>query len=995
MILSDSKKRIRLPAWLWLIPVALGLVYMFYPLLQTDSANSDTPDRVFCDAETVRDSLFVNGNHSFGNGLLQSDLWAFSGSYSCRVDAGDGLQFGFGYTLQHPERGALYHAEVWRFNPSKILNYLTIQEEGTGGLYLIEKESVERRADGWERVEIYFRTSTSETDNNYKIYVYTNGNAPVFYDDLLVEKVILEEGVQTEIPTLYLKIGEEGMRKLEEKRKAALQAGILVTGEDDWVTAKMHDGDSNSEQSVELRLKGDWLDHLRGNKWSFRIAMKTGGSWRGMTTFSVHNPGARSFLSEWLLHKFWEKEDVLTTRYDFTEVFLNGKSLGIYAYEEHFEKQLVESKSRREGPILHFSEEIFWSNIERQIRENGAVSYNFQPDIASYESAPVIPFNEKEIRKDSVRYRQFIQAGTLVNQYRNGGKKASDVFDLERAAKYYAITDVLGAYHGIVWHNQRYYFNPIENRLEPIGYDGFSDTPYKRHSFLGQGLSHPGKLQTGPVFASLFQDADFVESYVRYLEEYSSPEFLNSFLKSLQPEILMRQLALNEEFPEYRLDIPEILANARYMRILLYPHDEYSLVLSRNNSGAVSAINFHELPVQIIGYSRKDKGPLEQLDSPILLPAASPREYLGRLKVDSTRFSGWDEIRRMIGTSRIHHYQRVPLLVDIPENASRVYFQVLGLEEVYSSLVQPDGDWLPKMPSQELFPEGAAPSGAGFVVEGQELFFPAGKTTQTRSNILIPAGYRVYFEPGAKLDLIGGASFISRSPVFMVGTEENPVEVFSSDDSAGGFTVMETDLQSQLMRVRFQGLNTLAYKGWNLTGAVTFYEADVQMEFVSFIGNHCEDGLNIVRSDIDIQKILVNNTPFDGFDCDFCRGLIQNSVFSNTGNDGLDFSGSILEVRGCQIINNGDKGVSVGEASEVAVFQSEVQNANIGLASKDRSVLVVDELKLKDCNQGFTAYQKKPEFGGASILVRRYEATNIKRLYLVLDGSRIEFSDPD
>jgi len=35
---------------------------------------------------------------------------------------------------------------------------------------------------------------------------------------------------------------------------------------------------------------------------------------------------------------------------------LNGQDMGVYAFEEHFDKLLIESNNRREGPIVKFSE---------------------------------------------------------------------------------------------------------------------------------------------------------------------------------------------------------------------------------------------------------------------------------------------------------------------------------------------------------------------------------------------------------------------------------------------------------------------------------------------------------------------------------------------------------------------------------------------------------------------------------------------------------------
>lgn len=44
------------------------------------------------------------------------------------------------------------------------------------------------------------------------------------------------------------------------------------------------------------------------------------------------------FLYEWLFYQFWEQEDVFIICYDFVELQFNGESLGVYVYEEYFEK---------------------------------------------------------------------------------------------------------------------------------------------------------------------------------------------------------------------------------------------------------------------------------------------------------------------------------------------------------------------------------------------------------------------------------------------------------------------------------------------------------------------------------------------------------------------------------------------------------------------------------------------------------------------------------
>jgi len=124
--------------------------------------------------------------------------------------------------------------------------------------------------------------------------------------------------------------------------------------------------------------------------------------------------------------------------------------------------------------------------------------------------------------------------------------------------------------------------------------------------------------------------------------------------------------------------------------------------------------------------------------------------------------------------------------------------------------------------------------------------------------VIIPAGYEVYFRPGTKINLVNEAAIISYSPVIMQGTEENPVVVTSSDFSGNGFTVLQAEGRSKLDHVRFENLNTLDYKGWTLTGAVTFYESDVDLTNVRFYRNQCEDALNTVRSEFSAKNVRLN-----------------------------------------------------------------------------------------------------------------------------------------
>ena len=207
--------------------------------------------------------------------------------------------------------------------------------------------------------------------------------------------------------------------------------------------------------------------------------------------------------------------------------------------------------------------------------------------------------------------------------------------------------------------------------------------------------------------------------------------------------------------------------------------------------------------------------------------------------------------------------------------------------------------------------------------------------------------------------------------------------------------MQEAAERSRVEHTIFTQLNTMSENEWQLTGAVTFYESDVDMNQVTIAHNYCEDALNLVRCNFKIDGLNINNTFADGFDGDFCKGTIKNSYLHHTGNDGLDYSGSNIHVDNVILEHIGDKGISAGEEATVYIVSADISDAEIGVASKDLSEVTVQSVSLTDVGQGFAAYQKKPEFGGGSIFVSQYTAKDVKQLTISDEQSSIDFKVED
>jgi hypothetical protein len=255
---------------------------------------------------------------------------------------------------------------------------------------------------------------------------------------------------------------------------------------------------------------------------------------------------------------------------------------------------------------------------------------------------------------------------------------------------------------------------------------------------------------------------------------------------------------------------------------------------------------------------------------------------------------------------------------------------------------------------------------------------------------------------GTNLDLANGAAILSYSPIKFIGSDDNPVIINSSDSTGQGLAVLNAHEKSFLENVVFENLSAPSQNDWLLTGAVTFYESPSNCFKCQFLGSRSEDSLNIIRSNFMINHSLFQGGDSDALDVDFGEGSILNTSFVDSGNDAVDFSGSVINISELYINGTGDKGISVGENSQVTVKQIEIRNSKVSVASKDFSEIDIKDIHIYNSEIGFAAYQKKPEFGPATMSVLNGTFTDVSIMYLIeersiltLDGSRIEGTQTD
>lgn len=158
-----------------------------------------------------------------------------------------------------------------------------------------------------------------------------------------------------------------------------------------------------------------------------------------------------------------------------------------------------------------------------------------------------------------------------------------------------------------------------------------------------------------------------------------------------------------------------------------------------------------------------------------------------------------------------------------------------------------------------------------------------------------------------------------------------------------------------------------------MTGCLNFYQINFQDTSISSKNAHCEDGINIVNSFGIIQEISVEQAYADAVDIDFSEININSLKVISAGNDCFDVSGGKYALKKIFLSECKDKGISVGEKSFFQADQVIIDQAVIGVSSKDLSNTMIDDAKFLKIQKCFEAMQKKQEFGEALLRINSLE----------------------
>ncbi|MDX2470398.1 MAG: right-handed parallel beta-helix repeat-containing protein [SAR324 cluster bacterium] len=271
-------------------------------------------------------------------------------------------------------------------------------------------------------------------------------------------------------------------------------------------------------------------------------------------------------------------------------------------------------------------------------------------------------------------------------------------------------------------------------------------------------------------------------------------------------------------------------------------------------------------------------------------------------------------------------------------------------------------------------------------LEAGKILIPKG-SYYVQEDLIFPEGSHVTLAAGAKILIAEDRGVLIQGSLTVEGTKQEPVIITAKKqgEAFGSFAILGTGKEaSRINHLILSGGNEKWMNGAYFSGAFSLhYQKSVQIENSQFIGGRADDGVNIKFSKIFLKNNIFKNNFADQIDLDYCNGFVLDSSFlyeqeGDNNGDGLDISGSQIYASGNLYKNFNDKGISVGEKSNIFIINNRFESNRLGSAVKDLSNAYYLNNKYSKNLKDIQAYQKKKIFGGGNVFLDPKVATNIR-----------------
>tara|TARA_B100000886_G_scaffold325907_1_gene271917 strand:- start:1746 stop:4001 length:2256 start_codon:yes stop_codon:yes gene_type:complete len=175
---------------------------------------------------------------------------------------------------------------------------------------------------------------------------------------------------------------------------------------------------------------------------------------------------------------------------------------------------------------------------------------------------------------------------------------------------------------------------------------------------------------------------------------------------------------------------------------------------------------------------------------------------------------------------------------------------------------------------------------------------------------------------------------------------------------------------------------------YSLTGCLNFYKVNLKDINLKIKNSYCEDAVNLVYSSGSLKYVEISDSEFDAIDLDFSNIEINKIIINRAKNDCIDYSGGNYIIKVAHLNGCFDKGLSIGEKSNLNADEINITDSKIGIAVKDSSKTKINKYFSNNVTKCAMVYRKKKEYIGGQLSIENNNC-DIKK-YFVQKNSKLE-----
>lgn len=757
----------------------------------------------------------------------------------------------------------------------------------------------------------------------------------------IVKYNLISSITPTNLDKVYLEIDQESILGIELQRKLrSEQGGEISDKQKIFLPADISFKDQNYK--IKIRTKGVRAIHWREkHSTSYKIDMIGDKRLWGMEEFSFQKPITRNYTYEYLFHKLLGHVKLLNIKYFFVNLYLNDQNLGVYAVEESFSKEVIERQKRRNGPIFSLKDELgeYFPNVTYEL----------------YSENYWINQNPKLIQN----------AFTILNNLKNNETEINDHFDIDKWAKYFAIMDLTGAYHGSLLKSVKLFYNPTTALFEPIGYDLHKGAGIYGNFLLVDFLKKDTatnieacsficlhvdwylkflKLNNGEI------NSKFVEKYINYLFKYSTKDFVQNFISKYKNELSEYNKAIYKDSSS--TDIVRWSGAGFFVYDDDYLQNRAQFIRKRINSINLENIEISKLDKTLIFQDNK------KTNFPVLANIFECKD-----KSEEKKFYISEHVSMNLKSS----CKKIKLLSLNGQN------KIFELKE--NIKISPSKNIF----NRNNFNNLNLNNGVRKISNGN---YEAINDLIINQDTIINANEKFTVGKNVSINIFNNSTLYIEGEIYFVNDEKNLSKIFS-EDGTGSLIFVNNNFN--LKNIIFNNLSKPNLSSHILYGGVNFINSNINLDNIILKNSKNEDGINIIDSKTYIKDIYFEDIQADAFDIDFGELKFTNLNCLNVKNDCLDISGAKVEGETLTTKNVFDKGISVGEKSTVKIKKIKIIDSYVALAVKDGSDAYFDNVYLEKNNFDIILFNKKQEFSKPKLSVKNINILNENKILQSID----------